>query len=99
MDLVTTTSTVATDKLAAKELLSATEFVSGKQYADYNSSTDKVAAYGLAALVGGIAVKKLGLLAVIGVFLAKFAKVILIGFVAAGGVFAKFFKRDKQTET
>jgi uncharacterized membrane-anchored protein len=99
MDLVTSTSTITTDKLAARELLAATEFVNGKRYADYNSSTDKVAAYGLAALVGGLAIKKLGLLAMIGVFIAKFAKIILIGFAAAGGVIAKFFKRDKQTES
>lgn len=96
MDLVTNSSTVTTDKLAARELLAATEFNSGKRYADYNSSTDKVAAYGLAALIGGLAVKKLGLLAVIGVFFAKFAKVILLGVAAAGGVFAKFFKRNKD---
>jgi uncharacterized membrane-anchored protein len=98
MDLITATSAVTTDKLAAKELLSAVKFNDGKQYGDFNSSTDKVAAYGLAALVGGIAAKKLGLLAVIGVFLAKFAKVIFIGLVAAGGVFAKFFKK-KQNNT
>ena len=77
---------------AAHELLGAVNFHEGKRYGDFNSSTDKVAAYGLAALIGGIAAKKLGLLAAIGVFVVKFAKVILVGVAAAGGAVAKFFK-------
>jgi uncharacterized membrane-anchored protein len=92
LNLITNSSTVEADKPAAHELLGAVNFHDGKRYGDFNSSTDKVAAYGLAALVGGIAAKKLGLLAAIGVFVAKFAKVIIVGVVAAGGAVAKFFK-------
>jgi uncharacterized membrane-anchored protein len=97
MDLVTSASTVESDKPAAKQLLSAINFNAGKRYADFNSSTDKVAAYGLAALVGGVAIKKLGLLAVIGAFLIKFAKVGIL--LAAGGAAAikKFFTRKSDT--
>lgn len=77
-------------------LLAGLKFNSGKSYADFNSSTDKVAEYGLAALIGGIAAKKLGLLALAGVFLAKFAKVIALGGLAlAGGAF-KFWKRKPK---
>ena len=68
-------------------------FNDGKRYAQYDASTDKLAAYGLAALVGGVAAKKLGLLALAGVFFAKFFKVIAIGVVAAGAVLRKFFAR------
>jgi uncharacterized membrane-anchored protein len=96
MNLVTSTSTIDTDKLVARELLAAVDFNDGKRYADFNESSDKVAAYGLTALVGGIAAKKLGLLAVMGAFLLKFAKVIVIGVVALGGIFAKFFKRKSE---
>lgn len=92
LNLITTSSTVEADKPSAHELLAAVNFNEGKRYTDFNSSTDKVAAYGLAALVGGIAAKKLGLLAAIGVFVAKFAKVIIVAVVAAGGGIAKFFK-------
>jgi uncharacterized membrane-anchored protein len=95
MDLITTSSTIATDKRAATELLAGVQFDSGKRYGDFNSSTDKVAAYGLAALIGGVVAKKLGLLAVIGVFLAKFAKVIALGAAAFGGGLVKWFRRDK----
>jgi len=92
LNLITNASTVEADKPAAHELLGAVNFNDGKRYGDFNSSTDKVAAYGLAALIGGIAAKKLGLLAAIGVFVVKFAKVILVGVAAAGGAVAKFFK-------
>lgn len=95
MDLITTSSQVAHDRQAAKELLTVVNFNQGKRYSDFNSSTDKVAAYGLAALVGGLAAKKLGLLALALGFFAKFAKLILLGLAAAGGVFGKLFKRNK----
>lgn len=96
LNLITAASAIETDKKTAHELLSATDFNPGKRYADFDSSTDKVAAYGLAALVGGLAAKKLGLLAVIGAFLLKFAKVIFVAIVAGGGAIAKFFKSKKD---
>jgi uncharacterized membrane-anchored protein len=85
LNLITGASTVDTDKEAARQLLSAVSFVPGKRYADFNSSTDKVAAYGLAALVAGVAAKKLGLLALLAATIVKFAKVIVV---AAAGLFA-----------
>jgi uncharacterized membrane-anchored protein len=94
---VTASSSIDTDKRAAKELLAAVEFNQGKRYTDFNSSTDKVAAYGLAALIGGIAAKKIGLLAGIGLFLAKFAKVIAVGAAAAGGGLVKWFRGRNST--
>jgi uncharacterized membrane-anchored protein len=92
LNLITNSSTVEADKPAAHELLGAVNFHEGKRYGDFNSSSDKVAAYGLAALIGGIAAKKLGLLAAILAFGAKFIKVIIVGVAAAGGAVAKFFK-------
>lgn len=93
LDLITTTSAVEAQKPMAKRLLGEVAFVDGKRYADFDASTDKVAAYGLAALVGGVAVKKLGLLAVIGAFLAKSFKLIAVGVVAIGAAIRKFFAR------
>ncbi|MGH8186574.1 MAG: DUF2167 domain-containing protein [Steroidobacteraceae bacterium] len=95
LNLITSTSTVEADKPSAHQLLAAVNFNDGKRYSDFNSSTDKVAAYGLAALVGGMAAKKLGLLAAIGVFIAKFAKVFIVGAVALGGGLMKFLKGRK----
>jgi uncharacterized membrane-anchored protein len=98
LDLVTSANEVANDKPAVRDLLNAVHFNDGKRYSDFNSSTDKVAAYGLAALVGGLAVKKLGLLAVMAAFFAKFFKVILVGLAVAGGGITKYFKRKPKIE-
>lgn len=59
VNLVTDAAAIEALKPEAKELLSALEFNNGKRYADFNSSTDKVAEYGLAALVACVAAKKL----------------------------------------
>jgi Uncharacterized membrane-anchored protein conserved in bacteria len=92
LNLITNSSTVEADKPAAHQLLEAVNFNDGKRYGDFNESTDKVAAYGLAALVGGLAAKKLGLLAGLGVLIAKFAKVIIAVVVGAGAAITKWFK-------
>jgi len=92
MNLITPASTIDVDKPVAKKLLAAVTFQDGKRYGDFNSSTDKVAAYGLAALVAGVAAKKLGLLALAGVFILKFAKLFALGAAAVGGGVWKWIK-------
>lgn len=89
LNLITSESTIAEDKPAARQLLAAVNFNDGRTYADFKPSTDKVAAYGIAALIAGVAAKKLGLFAVIGVFILKFAKIFAL---AAAGVFGGVWK-------
>jgi uncharacterized membrane-anchored protein len=89
LNLITDATHIADEKYVAKTLLSDISFNSGKRYEDFNSSTDHVAAYGLAALVAGVAAKKLGLLAIAGVFIAKFFKVIAIAAVAGAAALKK----------
>jgi uncharacterized membrane-anchored protein len=96
LNLLTSSSRVAADKSAAWALLAGLSYNSGKRYEDFNSATDHIAEYGLAALVGGVVAKKLGLFAVIGVFLLKFAKVIGIGALAFGAGIWKFFRRKPE---
>ena len=99
MNLVTDRDSIEGLKPVAQTLLGALEFDSGKRYADFNAGTDKVAAYGLAAIVAGVAAKKLGILAIIFAFAAKFAKVIGLAALAGfGGLFSKF-KRKKDDST
>ena len=92
LDLITTAAAVDTDKSAALQLLAAVQYNPDKGYGDFKSSTDKVAAYGLAALVAGVAAKKLGLIAVFGAFLVKFAKVFAIAGLAGGGGLWRWLK-------
>ena len=96
LNLVTGLDDLPKYKGEAQQLLGALEFNDGKRYADFNSSTDKVAEYGLAALVLGVGAKKLGLLAVIGAFFLKFAKIILLAVVGFGGAIMKLFGRKKS---
>lgn len=96
LNLITGSQAIGQDKAHAQTLLTALNFNEGKRYADFNQSTDKVAEYGLAALVGGLAAKKLGMFALAAGFLAKFAKVILLAGAGVFAVFTKFFKRDKN---
>ncbi|HET8693110.1 MAG TPA: DUF2167 domain-containing protein [Aquabacterium sp.] len=96
LNLLTSLNHVSQDKSHVQTLLSALSFKDGKRYADFNASTDKVAEYGLAALVGGLVVKKLGFFALAAGLLAKFAKVIVLGGAAVAGVFSKLFKRKKD---
>jgi uncharacterized membrane-anchored protein len=95
MNLVTDLREVEAQKPMAAQLLSALSYNEGKRYADFSSSTDKVAAFGLAALVGGVAAKKLGLLALIAAFAVKFAKVLALGGIALAATGVKFFRRKK----
>ena len=95
MNLVTGLANVQAEKPVAHSLLTALQYNDGKRYTEFNSSTDHVAEYGLAALIGGVAAKKLGLFALMFAFLAKFAKVIGVAAVAFGAMFVKFFRKKK----
>nr|WP_324288694.1 DUF2167 domain-containing protein [Roseateles sp. SL47] len=96
LNLVTGLKDLPKDKVEAQNMLSALEFDEGKRYQDFNASTDHVAEYGLAALVLGAGAKKLGLLAIIGAFVVKFAKLFILAAVGFGAAILKFFRRDKS---
>jgi uncharacterized membrane-anchored protein len=84
-------------KPVANNLLAQLEFKAGRAYSDFDASTDKVAEYGLAALVVGAAAKKLGLFAVIAAFFLKFIKIFAV---AGAGLFygvRKYFSSKKAT--
>jgi uncharacterized membrane-anchored protein len=96
LNLLTTSNRVDGDKGAARELLAALSYNSGKRYGDFNAATDRIAEYGLAALIGGVVAKKFGLLAMAGVFFLKFAKVIGIAAVAFIAGIRKLFGRKPR---
>ncbi len=98
LNLVTEYASIATDRPLANRLLGALEFSAGRRYADFNASTDRVAEYGLAALVGGFAAKKLGLFATLGVLLVKFWKVLAIAGVGLAAGLGKLLGRKKAEE-
>ena len=95
MNMVTDIQNVERLKPVAAELMSALKFDAGKNYSDFVEGTDKVAEYGLAALVAGVAAKKLGFFALIAAFGLKFAKVILVALAGGAAVLGRLFKRNK----
>lgn len=75
-------------------VLSSVEFTDGNKYSDFDPEIDKVAAYGIGALVAGKVLAKVGFFAV----LLKFWKLIVIGIIAVGAAIKKFFIRKREPE-
>jgi uncharacterized membrane-anchored protein len=96
LNLLTSANDVDHDRISALALLGGLDYDSGKRYQDFNASTDHVAEYGLAALVGVVALKKLGIIALGAAFFLKFAK---LGAIAVIGVLAaarRIFRRPRK---
>ncbi|GAB3452219.1 DUF2167 domain-containing protein [Massilia terrae] len=96
MNLVASLPELAETKPHLETLLAQTSFNPGKTYADFHSGTDRVAEYGIAALVTGLAVKKLGLFAIIAAFALKFFKLIAVAALALIAGIRSFFKRKNE---
>ena len=87
-------------KTEMQKVTAFTNFTAGNRYADFNGSTDKVAEYGIAALVAGGVAAKLGFFGKLFALLLAFKKLIIVGVAAVGSGIWKFFKREKpQTES
>lgn len=76
-------------------VLSMAEFNPGSRYSDFDPSIDKVAAYGIGALVAGKVAAKTGLLAAGLILLKKFWIFVLVGL---GAMFGKFFRRKPAAQ-
>ena len=97
MNMVTSVPELPALKPVAEQQLAALDYNAGRHYADFDArSGDHVAEYGIAALVVGVAAHKLGFIALALAFLAKFAKVIIIGLAVMGGGVTRFFKRKPK---
>jgi uncharacterized membrane-anchored protein len=85
------TAEVDADKLLAGNY----EYVAGQKYSEFKAG-DKIAAYGLSALVlggAGVMAAKMGLFAKLGVLLGKAWKVVVVALVAVGAAIKKLFNK------
>jgi len=84
---------------ATPEILAMIDFNPGQRYADYTPSTDKLATYGLAALVAGGIAAKAGLFKGLLIGLLALKKFLIIGIVAVIALVKKiiFGKRPGNT--
>lgn len=81
-----------------RKLLPQVEFDQGARYADFDPKTDRVAAYGIAALIGGGLAAKAGLFAKLGALLLGMKKLLIPLLILLAVSFKKIlglFKRDK----
>jgi uncharacterized membrane-anchored protein len=82
----------------APKILAALDFNPGNRYADFSAASgDKVASYGIAALVAGGVAAKLGLFKGLWVLLLGAKKFVIIGVVALTAFLRKLFGKGKAT--
>lgn len=103
LNAVSSMSQLAEIEKATPTILGMVEFQEGHRYADFNPASDKVATYGLAALVTGGVLAKGGFFKVLLGTLLAFKKFAIIGAVAlfAGikAIAGKLFGRKQTEET
>lgn len=79
-------------KMNIDNVISSIHFEEGEKYADFDESTDNVAAWTIGGLVAGKVLAKVGFFAL----LAKFGKFIIVGAIAAGAAIKKYFFGKKE---
>ena len=81
------------------EIISMVNFLPGNRYTDYQQGNDKVAAYGLGALILGGVAAKVGLFkGLIALIIAR-KKFAIIGAIAIGGFFVRMYRKFKRAKT
>lgn len=81
-----------------REVLSFVEFNEGHRYGDYVAGMDKVAAYGIGALIAGKLAAKAGLFKLLLVFAAKFWKLLVVAALAVGAFVKKLLSGRRKEE-
>lgn len=79
-----------------QKVLALTEFDAGHRYTDFNASTDKIAAYGIGALVAGALAAKAGLFTKLIALLFAAKKLLIAGVVAIGLLLKKVFSGKRS---
>jgi uncharacterized membrane-anchored protein len=90
---VTDLAAVESQRPVVAQLLAGLRFNEGKRYADFDAATDKVANYGLASLVGGVAATKPGWYSAVADFGVKYWKVLALCAVALAVIGYYFYER------
>lgn len=79
-----------------KQVMAFSDFNAGQRYADFDSKTDNLAAYGIGALVAGKIAAKVGFFKLILGALIAAKKLVVVAVVAVGGFIARLFGRKKD---
>lgn len=81
---------------ATPALLAMVDFQDGHRYTDFTEKTDKVATYGLAALVAGGVAAKAGFFKVIWLGILAMKKFVIFGLIAVAGFVKKLFANRRE---
>ncbi len=98
LNAVSTMAKLTTVKADMKDVIGFVEFNEGNRYTDFNPNIDKVAAYGIGALIVGTVAAKAGLFKGLFALLLAGKKFVAIAVVALFGLIAKLFSRKSKTE-
>jgi uncharacterized membrane-anchored protein len=98
LNMLTDRAHFTVDQPQAEALLTDLEYLPGKRYQDFNASSDHVAEYGVAALIGAVALKKLGIIALGTAFVLKFAKLGVLAVVGGAAAVRRFLTGRKKDQ-
>ena len=93
LNAIANMSQLAQIEKATPEILGMIEFNEGHRYADYTPGSDKVAAYGIAAIVAGSMAAKTGLFKALLMGILAFKKFLILGVVGLLALIQKLFSR------
>lgn len=79
-----------------KEVMGFAEFNTGHRYADFSSSTDKIAAYGIGALIAGKVAAKVGFFKLALGFILAGKKFLLLALIPVAALVKKFFSGKSE---
>jgi uncharacterized membrane-anchored protein len=99
LNLVATMPQLEEIETAIPSVLAMANFNSGYRYSDFDPSVDKVAAYGIAALIAGKVASKAGLFAKLGVILVALKKFWIFIAIAIGAFVVRIYRRGKSKES
>jgi uncharacterized membrane-anchored protein len=98
LNAVATMTQLREVEAATPSILGMVDFQEGHRYVDFNPGTDKVATYGIAALIAGGILAKAGLFKLLWVGLLAFKKLLIVAVIAVVGFVKKLLgiKSEKK---
>lgn len=99
LNLVATMPQLGEIETVIPTVLAMTNFNPGYRYSEFDPSLDKVAAYGIGALIAGKVAAKAGLFAKLGVLLLALKKLWIFLVIAVGGFLTRLFRRRGSKES
>ncbi|HEV7667622.1 MAG TPA: DUF2167 domain-containing protein [Thermoanaerobaculia bacterium] len=99
LNAVSTVDQLSSVKTSMQQLLPAVEFNPGHRYADFIPGKDKMAEYGIGALVVGTLAAKTGLFKVLLAGLLAAKKFVILGIAGLGAWLRKMFKKKEPEAT